>query len=319
LKDLSASCKKFGLKFGVYLSPWDRNHPDYGTEKYNDVYINMMTEVLTQYGEVWELWWDGANGEGPNGKKQVYDFKRFEETARKLSPKTVIFSDVGPDIRWVGNEQGFAGETNWNTLNIKGFSAGAGAPTTDTLNRGNRYGEKWVPAEVDVSIRPGWFYHKEEDSTVKTPERLFEIYLQSVGRGANLLLNVPPDPRGLIHEADSAALMGFYERRQQFASKHIKTKTDKPDKNGITQLALAAPEVVGAIMLQEDLGHGQFCAGFEVQFLNEADEVIEILKGTTIGNKRILTCKIPGVKYVRVRIKEELGKTSISGFSIYQY
>jgi alpha-L-fucosidase len=319
LKDLSASCKKFGLKFGVYLSPWDRNHPDYGTEKYNDVYINMMTEVLTQYGEVWELWWDGANGEGPNGKKQVYDFKRFEETARKLSPKTVIFSDVGPDIRWVGNEQGFAGETNWNTLNIKGFSAGAGAPTTDTLNRGNRYGEKWVPAEVDVSIRPGWFYHKEEDSTVKTPERLFEIYLQSVGRGANLLLNVPPDPRGLIHEADSAALMGFYERRQQFASKHIKTKTDKPDKNGITQLALAAPEVVGAIMLQEDLGHGQFCAGFEVQFLNEADEVIEILKGTTIGNKRILTCKVPGVKYVRVRIKEELGKTSISGFSIYQY
>jgi alpha-L-fucosidase len=319
LKDLSASCKKFGLKFGVYLSPWDRNHPDYGTEKYNDVYINMMTEVLTQYGEVWELWWDGANGEGPNGKKQVYDFKRFEETARKLSPKTVIFSDVGPDIRWVGNEQGFAGETNWNTLNIKGFSAGAGAPTTDTLNRGNRYGEKWVPAEVDVSIRPGWFYHKEEDSTVKTPERLFEIYLQSVGRGANLLLNVPPDPRGLIHEADSAALMGFYERRQQFASKHIKTKTDKPDKNGITQLALAAPEVVGAIMLQEDLGHGQFCAGFEVQFLNEADEVIEILKGTTIGNKRILICKVPGVKYVRVRIKEELGKTSISGFSIYQY
>ena len=319
LKDLSASCKKFGLKFGVYLSPWDRNHPDYGTEKYNDVYINMMTEVLTQYGEVWELWWDGANGEGPNGKKQVYDFKRFEETARKLSPKTVIFSDVGPDIRWVGNEQGFAGETNWNTLNIKGFSAGAGAPTTDTLNRGNRYGEKWVPAEVDVSIRPGWFYHKEEDSTVKTPERLFEIYLQSVGRGANLLLNVPPDPRGLIHEADSAALIGFYERRQQFASKHIKTKTDKPDKNGITQLALAAPEVVGAIMLQEDLGHGQFCAGFEVQFLNEADEVIEILKGTTIGNKRILICKVPGVKYVRVRIKEELGKTSISGFSIYQY
>jgi alpha-L-fucosidase len=319
LKDLSASCKRYELKFGVYLSPWDRNHPDYGTDKYNDVYINMMTEVLTQYGEVWELWWDGANGEGPNGKKQVYDFKRFEETARMLSPKTVIFSDVGPDIRWVGNEQGFAGETNWNTLNIKGFSAGAGAPTTDTLNSGNRYGEKWVPAEVDVSIRPGWFYHKEEDSTVKTPERLFEIYLQSVGRGANLLLNVPPDPRGLIHEADSAALMGFYEKRQQFASKHIKAKTDKPDKNGITQLTLAAPEVVGAIMLQEDLGHGQFCAGFEVDFLNEEKQVIETLKGTTMGNKRILICKVPGVKNVRVRITEQLGQTSISGITLYGY
>jgi alpha-L-fucosidase len=317
LKDLSASCKKYGLKFGVYLSPWDRNHPDYGTDKYNDIYVAMMTELLTQYGEIWELWWDGANGEGPNGKMQVYDFKRFEETARKLSPKTVIFSDVGPDIRWVGNEKGFAGETNWNTLNIKGFSPGAGGPKTDTLNKGNRFGEKWIPAEVDVSIRPGWFYHKEEDEKVKSPERLFEIYLQSVGRGANLLLNVPPDPRGLIHEADSAALMGFYEKRKEFAAKQIKSKSSKPDKSGYINLSLTEPAVVGAIMLREDLRKGQFCAAFEVDFLNEEKQVIETMKGTTMGNKRILTCKVPGVKYVQVRITEQIGPTSIAGITLY--
>ncbi len=319
LKDLSASCKKYGLKFGVYLSPWDRNHPDYGTDKYNDVYVNMMTEVLTRYGEVWELWWDGANGEGPNGKKQVYDFKRFEETARKLSPNTVIFSDVGPDIRWVGNEQGFAGETNWNTLNIKGFTPGAGAPKTDTLNKGNRYGEKWVPAEVDVSIRPGWFYHKEEDEKVKTPERLFEIYLQSVGRGANLLLNVPPDPRGLIHEKDSAALMGFYELRRQFAVKQVKTSIGKPDKDGVIQLSLTAPVTVGAIMLREDMRKGQNCAAFEVELLDGDQQVIETIKGSTIGNKRILTCKVPGIKYVRVRITEQSGQTILSDIRLYRF
>ena len=319
LRDLSASCKKYGLKFGIYLSPWDRNHPDYGTEKYNDVFINMMTEVLTQYGNVWELWWDGANGEGPNGKKQVYDFKRFEETARKLSPNTVIFSDVGPDIRWVGNEQGFAGETNWNTLNITGFTPGAGAPSTDTLNTGNRYGEKWIPAEVDVSIRPGWFYHEEEDDKVKTPERLFEIYLQSVGRGANLLLNVPPDPRGLIHEKDSAALMGFFSKRVQFDAKKININKAKLDKNRTVNLTLATSQQIGAILIKEGLRKGQNCAAFTVEFLNEEKQVIQTLKGTTIGNKRILACKVPGVKYVRVRVTEELGKTSISGISLYQY
>ncbi|HTH30372.1 MAG TPA: alpha-L-fucosidase, partial [Lacibacter sp.] len=145
LKELSKACKEFGLNFGVYISPWDRNHPDYGTEKYNDVFINMMKEIFSNYGPITELWWDGANGEGPNGKKQVYDWKRFKETVRKLSPATVVFSDVGPDIRWVGNEKGIAGTTNWNTLNIEGFTPGIGAPSTDTLNTGNKYGTHWIP------------------------------------------------------------------------------------------------------------------------------------------------------------------------------
>ena len=142
LKELSRACRESGLKFGVYISPWDRNHPDYGTEKYNDVFVNMMKEIFQNYGPIWELWWDGANGEGPNGKKQNYDWARFESTVRQLSPRTVIFSDVGPDIRWVGNENGIAGDPNWNFLNPDGFKRGIGAPPTDTLNHGNYNGIK---------------------------------------------------------------------------------------------------------------------------------------------------------------------------------
>ncbi|TMI87114.1 MAG: glycoside hydrolase family 29 (alpha-L-fucosidase) [Bacteroidetes bacterium] len=207
LKELSQACKEYGLKFGVYISPWDRNHPKYGTAEYNDVFVNMMKEIFTNYGPIWELWWDGANGEGPNGKKQVYDWDRFKKTVKTLSPNTVVFSDVGPQIRWVGNENGIAGKTNWNYLDTAGYTAGAGAPSTDTLNTGNAFGRAWIPAECDVSIRPGWFWHANEDSKVKSGEQLFELYLESVGRGSNLLLNVPPDRRGLINENDSVALI----------------------------------------------------------------------------------------------------------------
>ncbi len=173
LKELSDACKEYGLKMGVYLSPWDRNHPKYGTAEYNEVFINMMKEVVSRYGPFFEFWWDGANGEGPNGKKQVYEWKKFIATMRKMAPNTALFSDIGPDIRWVGNERGFADTTNWNTLDTAGFSRGAGAPPQDTLNKGNRYGAAWIPAECDVSIRPGWFYHAAEDTAVKTPRPAF--------------------------------------------------------------------------------------------------------------------------------------------------
>ena len=147
LKELSAACKEYGLKFGVYLSPWDRNHPDYGTTKYNEVFKSMLQEVLTQYGDVHEVWFDGANGEGPNGKRQVYDWQGFIDTVRKHAPKAAIFSDVGPDIRWVGNENGFAGETNWSFLNTDGHQPGSNPPTIKELNEGDIKGDKWIPAE----------------------------------------------------------------------------------------------------------------------------------------------------------------------------
>ncbi len=313
LKELSAACKEYGLKFGVYISPWDRNHPDYGTEKYNEVFVNMMTELFTNYGHIWELWWDGANGEGPNGKKQVYDWDRFKKTVKKLSPTTVIFSDIGPHIRWVGNESGIAGETNWNTLDTAGFSAGLGAPASDTLNSGNINGKNWIPAECDVSIRPGWFYHKEEDSKVKTPEQLFELYLKSVGRGATLLLNVPPDRRGLLNENDSAALVRFKNLRiKNFkinlslnavatitSVNLIKRKALVNDKNPTTfveikdigkekiQLHFNKPTNVNCVVLKELIKDGQSVKKFYIEIKRKDKK--ERFMQTTIGHKRIIT------------------------------
>src|ERR1043165_1279943 len=235
LKELSQACKEYGLKFGVYISPWDRNHPKYGTPEYNDVFVNMMKEIFTNYGPIWELWWDGANGEGPNGKKQVYDWDRFKKTVKTLSPNTVVFSDVGPQVRWVGNENGIVGKTNWNYLDTVGFTPGAGAPDVKVLNEGNENGQAWIPAECDVSIRPGWFWHENENDKVKTPEQLFDLFLKSVGRGANLLLNVPPDRRGKIYSSDSAALVGFQKLLDKnfgktlMKEKDAKVFFDKPD------------------------------------------------------------------------------------------
>src|SRR5207248_2061616 len=147
---------------------------------------------------------------------------------REISPKTLVFSDIGPDIRWVGNEEGLAGETNWNLLDTAGFGRGAAAPPVDSLNRGNELGARWIPAECDVSIRPGWFYHSAEDTAVKTPEQLMKLYLESVGRGANLLLNVPPDTRGLIHGEDSASLMGFKKLRDEFYRDKVWSENGNP-------------------------------------------------------------------------------------------
>ncbi len=331
LKELSEACKKYGLKFGVYLSPWDRNHPAYGTPAYNDVFANMLKEIFTNYGPIWELWWDGANGEGPNGKKQIYDFARFTRIVQKLSPKTIIFSDIGPDARWCGNEHGFAGKTNWDLLDTAGFKRGAGAPPTDTLNRGNVYGKNWIPAECDVSIRPGWFNHKNEDSLVKTPEQLFEIYLKSVGRGANLILNVPPDARGLITKYDSASLMGFKKLRDESFSNGLSKNSRKffvsDNKESVTKklnnvndnsfetitnpnlqsirIDCNEPTKINCIILKENLEKGQNCAKFTLRLFDKNHEVIREISGTTIGHKRILTFPETEVNSIGFSINEQ--------------
>ncbi len=343
LKELSAACKKYGLKFGVYISPWDRNHPDYGTEKYNDVFVSMMKELFTNYGPIWELWWDGANGEGPNGKKQVYDWHRFERTVRELSPNTVVFSDIGPDIRWVGNESGVAGKTNWNTLDTAGFTRGAGGPPQDTLNTGNVNGRNWIPAECDVSIRPGWFYHKAEDSKVKTPEQLFDLYLKSVGRGANLLLNVPPDGRGLINENDSAALVGFKKLKEENfknnlskgregyflrynANRVTRALNDNDPSTGeiITlnnvqsvEIKFEKPEMINCIILSEDLTKGQACGGFVAYLTNRKHKDVTTIKETTIGRKRIITFPQTEVTNIIISIKGQKSSTLISEIEAY--
>jgi alpha-L-fucosidase len=311
LKELSLACKSYGLKFGVYLSPWDRNHPSYGTAEYNNVFVNMLKEIFSNYGPIWELWWDGANGEGPNGKKQVYDWKLFEKTVRELSPKTVVFSDIGPDIRWVGNEEGIAGVANWNYLDTGGYKRGEGAPPTDTLNQGNVAGAKWIPAECDVSIRPGWFYHQEENSKVKTPEQLFELYVKSVGRGANLLLNVPPDRRGLITKFDSASLIGFKKLRDQSFNVGFIANLRK----GITRFK--KPVQINCIVIKEDLRSGQHCKKFGVLFRDEQNRVLKNISYTTIGHKRIIT--FPKIKTgsTEFKIDDQTGETRIAEIKAY--
>lgn len=207
LAELSEACAEFGLKFGVYMSPWDRNCPVYGdSPRYNDYFKAQLTEVLTNYGDVFEVWFDGANGEGPNGKRQEYDWPGFIATVREHQPDAVIFSDAGPDIRWVGNERGFAGETNWSTMKRDEFFPGIPGRNHD-LNEGQADGTHWLPAECDVSIRPGWYYHAEQDDKVKTLDELLEIYYASVGRNGSFLLNLPVDRRGLVHENDVERLM----------------------------------------------------------------------------------------------------------------
>lgn len=343
LKELSTACKKYGLKFGVYISPWDRNHPDYGTEKYNDVFVGMMKELFTNYGPIWELWWDGANGEGANGKKQVYDWKRFKETVRKLSPSTVVFSDVGPDIRWCGNESGTAGKTNWNTLDTDGFEPGAKAPSTDTLNAGNVNGKYWIPAEVDVSIRPGWFYHKAENDKVKTPEQLFQLYLKSVGRGANLLLNVPPDGNGLITEYDSTALAGFKQLRKENLSNNIFKHADTyhlfggilkkapavSDGNSQTGEKITAVDresvgveikenkKINCVVLYEDLKNGQHCAAYKLLLFNKKDELVKEIHGTTIGRKHIISFPAVDINTIELTIEAQHNNTVINSIEAY--
>ncbi len=345
LKELSRACKKYGLKFGVYLSPWDRNHPKYGTTEYNDVFVNMMKEIFANYAPIWEFWWDGANGEGPNGKKQVYDWNKFEKTIHSLSPNTIVFSDIGPNIRWVGNEHGFAGETNWNTLDTAGFTRGAGAPPQDTLNTGNVNGKAWLPAECDVSIRPGWFYHKEEDEKVKTPEQLFDLYLKSVGRGANLLLNVPPDRRGLINANDSVALIGFKKLRDKRFTKNIASsakayliahnatrqapKLNDGNNNTFETLGLPGHDSISlklnkfsklnCIVLREYLASGQHCKKFSLLLMNKKHEILRKIEGTTIGNKRIITFPSTPVDIIGFTVDEQKAGTGISEVEAYLF
>jgi alpha-L-fucosidase len=222
VKELSDAARRQGLAFGVYLSPWDRNQASYGSPGYIEIYRAQLRELLTGYGELFEIWHDGANGGrgyygGANetrtiDKARYYDWANTWALERQLQPRAAIFSDVGPDVRWVGNEKGVAGETCWQTFTPVSESGGAAVPgdvIAKESNSGTRGGKFWMPPECDVSIRPGWFWHAAENSKVKTPRELFDLYCVSAGRGGNFLLNVPPDRRGLLHEADVESLKGF--------------------------------------------------------------------------------------------------------------
>ncbi len=345
VRELAEACAEEGLKFGVYVSPWDRNHPLYGTPEYNEVFAGTLREVLTGYGDVFEQWLDGANGEGPNGKRQQYDWDLFHNTIYECQPHAVIFSDVGPGCRWMGNEKGIAGTTNWSRLNIEGFTPGLGAPSSDTLASGNIHGAEWVPGEIDVSIRPGWFYSPETDSSVKSVDSLERIWLTSVGRNANLLLNVPPDRTGRIHPIDSARLMGLralldatytdnlaadarvkssVERGRGYGADNIlspdyDTYWAAPDDIMAGWLEITLPEVrtFNRLQLQEYIPLGQRVEAWHAEFWDGAAWQL-LAAGTTIGYKRIMAFPDVTTSQVRVHIDSALACPVINGLGLFK-
>jgi alpha-L-fucosidase len=355
VKEVSDACKQQGLKFGIYLSPWDRNHKDYGKPEYIQYYRNQLKELFTTYGPVFEMWFDGANGGtgyygGANEKRTInggtyYDWPATLNEVSTLEPDIIFFSDAGPGVRWVGNERGVAGETNWNTITPDTLYAGK-AGIEDLLNTGSENGTHWIPAEVDVSIRKGWFYHPEEDSLVKSPERLLDIYLTSVGRGSTLLLNVPPDQRGLIHENDVKALKGFRELLDnEFKvnlALHAKVKADSyrgesdmysavnlVDNNNETywttddevtssaiEIDLNQGQTIKYVLLKEYIRLGQRVKSFEIELWSDGAWK-KAAEGTTIGYKRIV--KFDPVKADKVRVKINSSKACpvLSAIEVY--
>ena len=339
VKALSAASKKYGLKFGIYLSPWDRNSAKYGTPEYITYYRDQLRELLTQYGTISEVWFDGANGGtgyygGAREKRTInnhtyYDWTNTWQIVRELQPTACMFSDVGPDVRWVGNEDGHAGEPCWATLDPRGMVPGDASAAR--LNRGDHPGTVWIPAECDVSIRPGWFYHASEDDKVKTPRQLIDLYYASVGRGANLLLNVPPDRRGQIHENDVKSLLEF--RRildatfahdlahgarvtasntrggsSRYAPKNAidgGRDTYWSTDDGVTQpeiiLDLGKPTTFNIVRLREYIPLGQRVETFALDQWKDG-QWTEFGSGTSIGNCRLVRGEPVTTSKVRLRI-----------------
>lgn len=346
LRELADACKEYGLKFGVYLSPWDRNHADYGKPEYLDYFRNQLRELLTNYGEVFEVWFDGANGGtgyygGANENRKIdnrtyYKWDKVFEIVRELQPMACIFSDGGPDVRWVGNEEGWARPTNWSLLKRDDFAPGI-AENLEHLRAGQEDGTHWLPAEVDVSIRPGWYYHPYEDHKVKTLPQLLDIYYHSVGRNASLLLNFPVDTRGLIHENDVEAVMKLAEAlKADFAvdlakgqkitatntrgnSRKFGTKklidgkkdtywaTDDDVITASLTLEFDKPTTFNRLLLQEYIPLGQRVRKFKVECVQNGGWKT-LAEETTIGYKRIL--RMPDVTTRRLRITIEDSKAS---------
>lgn len=317
LKELSEACREYGLGFGVYLSPWDRNHPLYGTPAYNDAYVAALQEIHDgRYGPVFEHWFDGACGEGPTGKRQVYDWPLFFGTLRQLTPQTILFSDIGPDCRWVGNEQGRASETAWSRLDTAGFTPGAGAPPIDTLQLGNVHGTAWVPAETDVSIRPGWFWRESETEQVKTAEMLLDIWLTSVGRNSVLLLNVPADTRGRIPAADSLRLMEFRALRERVFGNNLAQDSRQRLRGNTLDITLPEARTFNLIELREDISLGQRISSFHIEAEQEGIWTV-LVEGTTIGYKRILPVPECSNRHLRVRITGSYAPPVLQAAALY--
>lgn len=355
VKELSEACKKYGLKFAVYLSPWDRHQANYGTPEYLPYFYAQLHDLLTNYGPVFEVWFDGANGgDGWYGgakdirtidRKNYYNYPRIYEMLDSIQPQAIIFSDGGPGCRWVGNEKGFAGATNWSFLR-KG-EVHPGYDKSYELQYGHADGNQWVPAECDVSIRPGWFYHPEEDDRVKSPDQLVDLYYRSVGHNATLLLNFPVDRRGLIHPVDSANAVRFHEMiQQQLKTNLVAGMTPKVSnerggdfvasaltddnfdtywatEDGVTtadiEFSFDTPTRMNRMMLQEYIPLGQRVKAFVVEYLDKDTWLPVKLneETTTIGYKRLLRFETVETKGIRIRITDARGPLCLSSVGVY--
>lgn len=355
VKEVSEAARRRGLKFGVYLSPWDRNSALYGGPEYVKMYREQLRELLTEYGPVYEIWHDGANGgDGYYGgarekrtidKRTYYDWPATWEMARKLAPGAVIFSDVGPDVRWVGNEKGFANETCWATYDPVGEDGGAAAPGYSRYKEaatGHRNGKHWLPPECDVSIRPGWFFHERENGRVKSAAELWDLYSKSVGRGASFLLNVPPDRRGLIHERDAASLEEFGARMKRTFGKNLaegKVKASS-ERRGFEARNLVdgsrstywssadgvnTPEVVvdmgrevrfDVVRLREYIPLGQRVEGFALDYWKDGWQ--PLAGGTSVGACRVVRLgEAVAARRVRLRVTQSPVCVALSELGLY--
>lgn len=363
VKELANACKKHGIKFGVYLSPWDRNNTTYGHGKaYDDYFINQLTELLTNYGDIFTVWFDGACGEGRNGKKQIYDWNRYYAKIRELMP-TACISVCGNDIRWCGNEAGHTRKSEWSVVPKSLTTAETIAEKSqqvDTEEFRKKHLEStdedlgsrkvlahedeliWYPAEVDTSIRPGWFYHAKEDDKVRPFEDLIDIYYKSVGGNSMLLLNIPPDTRGLLHENDVLRLKEIGDHiTNSFSNKHeIKSITSDYDdgKNIIThvlednldsyfktvdgqitatiKIKLSQPSTIKYIVLKENIALSQRIESFEVSCLLE-DTLVYSCTKTVVGYKNII--RVPAVlaDTVLIKIRDSRVSPTLSFIGVY--
>lgn len=332
VRELRDACEKYGMKFGVYLSPWDRNAPSYGdSPAYNKFFIAQLTELLTNYGEVHEVWFDGACAEGPNGKKQEYDWTAILAKIRELQPKAVT-AIMGDDVRWVGNEGGLGRETEWSATVIPPGSYTHKKAAKEALGleeMSKDLGSRelvakaqevyWYPSEVDVSIRPGWFYHAEQDGQVRSLANLVNIYYRSVGCNSVLLLNIPPDRRGLIHEIDVQRIKELSEYiNKTFATNYV----EKGNQEWAAQVGeskeydVKPGAMVNTFLIQEDITKGQRVEDFLVEvYSNGAWQYAT--EGTTIGYKRLLRFSDCQPEKVRVTIRGARATANISNVGLY--
>jgi alpha-L-fucosidase len=321
VREFVDACRAEGLRPGLYLSPWDRNNPAYGdSPRYNDLYGAQLTELLTRYGSLAEVWFDGANGEGPNGKRQTYDWPRVWALVHRLQPKAVMFSDAGPDVRWCGNENGSAGDPNWSAVDpsIVQYPGVSGPGVTNALQHGDPNGTVWRPAEADTSIRPGWFHHPAEDDRVRTVDALVQLYFRSVGRNSKLLLNVPPTKDGVLHDTDIARLTGFRERLTTLfatdlaahAKRHWQRATGG-NNSAVAELDFGHTETIGTVRLEENIAKGQLVSRYtlsasESATSNSPTDWRVLSRGTTIGYARIDRLTPTPVRRLRLEIEDAL-------------